>query len=58
MPSKYFAGLAAVPVLLAAWLMFRTEPVVGIPLGQVVMYEAPEETSETATELADAINLN
>ena len=58
MLRKYLAGLAVLPVLLAAWLTFRTEPVVGIPLSQVVMYEAPAETSETATESADSINLN
>ena len=48
MIRRYAATVILVPVLLAAWLTLRSEPVTGLQLSQVIMYQAPEETSGVA----------
>ena len=59
MIRRYAATVILVPILLAAWLTLRSEPVTGLQLSQVVMYQAPEETSEVVNVTADeANNLN
>ena len=59
MLRNYAASLILVPVILAAWLTIRSEPVTGLPLDKVLMYVAPEETSEVADSKADElISLN
>ena len=59
MLSRLSKCLIVMPVLLAGWLTFRAEPVTGLPLNQVVMVEAPQETSDVADgRTSEVIELN
>jgi hypothetical protein len=41
MNRRWILGLLALPVLTAAWLIFATAPVNGLPLDELAMFELP-----------------
>ena len=54
---RYAASLILVPVLVAAWLTFRTQPVTGLPLNRVAMCQ-PAEEADAAEITVDSVDAN
>jgi len=48
MSRRCIAPLMMLPVLIAAWLTFSSNPVNGLPLSELAMFDLPTETEQVA----------